>query len=390
MTAATAEPYQVMARKYRPKTFRDMIGQDAIAKTLKNAIRQGRVAHAYLFTGPRGTGKTSAARIMAKALNCVACKDGFGEEPCNICPPCKAIDSGANFDVEEFDAATNRKVEDAEELLKRIPGQPMREDTRHKVFIVDEVHMMTSHAFNALLKTLEEPPAWVKFIFCTTEPESIPDTILSRCQRFDFRPISRKAAFDRLKVIAKDEGIEIPDPVLMGLVRRARGGMRDSLMLLEQAAAFCGNKVEAKKLAEAMGLSSRGVAIKIFKSLATGQFASVLEAIDEIYAEDGTTAEVVAQRTLELARDLMMIASLGKEKARKVLDDPESVEDLELLAGAFSQENLLYCMSAIAELDRRLAQAKNDRVLVELAFLKLSQVKDLIPLGEALKKLEVA
>lgn len=379
------ESYEALARKYRPQTFADVAGQGMVSQTLKNAVRQGRSSHAYLLAGPRGCGKTSLARILAKALNCVRPNEG---EPCNECSSCHAVQEGNHFDVDEFDAASNRKVEDAEALLARVPAQPMREDTHYKVFIVDEVHMMTGHAFNAMLKTLEEPPSWVKFVFCTTEPEALPDTILSRCQRFDLRPIPRDAMVERLRLVCDREGIEADEVILRALVRRARGGMRDALQLLDQAVSLCGKKLDPKQLYQAFGMSSRGVAVRILEAVAEGSFGKVLESVEAAYRE-GWSAEVIAEKTLEVGRDLMVVAALGEKGGGEILDSQEMAADLLPLASRLGPERLLHILAHGAELERRLAQAKNDRVLVELTFLKLARLGDLIPLGEALEKLTI-
>src|SRR4051812_18966454 len=266
--------YTVFARKYRPQSFADVAGQEAIAKTLRNAVVQDRVAHAYLFAGPRGCGKTSMARILAKALNCSAPKDG---EPCNACSSCVDITSGRHFDVDEFDAASNRKVEDAEALIQRVPQRAMRADTKFRVFIVDEVHMMTTHAFNALLKTLEEPPPHVKFIFATTEPEELPDTILSRCQRFDFKRVGRDAVITRLQHICAKESITASEPALRLLVKRARGGMRDAQMLLDQAVALCGTTIDDRALKAALGIAPRERVQGLLDAIAGGDVTAVLD-----------------------------------------------------------------------------------------------------------------
>ncbi len=227
--------YLVLARKWRPQTFEDLVGQEHVSRTLGNAIASGRVHHAFLFTGARGVGKTSAARILAKALNC---ETGPTPTPCNLCPACLEISSGQGGDVFEIDGASNTGVDDVRELRENIRYLPSR--SPYKIFIIDEVHMLSINAFNALLKTLEEPPAHAKFILATTEPHKIPITILSRCQRFDFRKISLPRVVGRLREIVDAEGIGISDAALGLVARRGEGSMRDALSTLDQVIAFCG------------------------------------------------------------------------------------------------------------------------------------------------------
>jgi DNA polymerase-3 subunit gamma/tau len=375
--------YTVFARKYRPQTFADVAGQEAIAKTLRNAVVQGRVAHAYLFAGPRGVGKTSMARILAKALNCATPRDG---EPCNECPSCVDITAGRHFDVDEFDAASNRKVEDAEALIQRVPQRAMRADTKFRVFIVDEVHMMTTHAFNALLKTLEEPPPHVKFIFATTEPEELPDTILSRCQRFDFKRVGRDAVVMRLRLICEREKIEASDAALRLLVKRARGGMRDAQMLLDQAVALCGTSIDERALKEALGIAPRERVQALVAAVAAGDVPGVLDAIEAAYG-DGVDASELCAQLLELARDLMALAACGRAAAEKVLDEPDAADELAPLAEKLGVERAIHILGQVAELERQIQAARDDRVLVELALVKLAKMADVVSLAEALERL---
>ena len=241
--------YLVLARKWRPQSFEDIVGQEHVTRTLKNAISSERVAHAYLFTGARGVGKTSAARILAKALNC---EKGPTTQPCNECTHCREIASGASVDVHEIDGASNTSVDDVRDLKEGINYLPS--SCRKKIYIIDEVHMLSTSAFNALLKTLEEPPSHVIFIFATTEPHKIPGTILSRCQRFDFKRISVRLIYDRLKGIASEEGLEISEKSLMIIAREADGGMRDAQSLLDQVISFSGSKISDEEVIDVLGV----------------------------------------------------------------------------------------------------------------------------------------
>ncbi len=237
----STEHYTVLARRYRPQTFGDVVGQSHVAQALQNAIRKGRVAHAYLFTGARGVGKTSMARILAKALNCQNIKEG---DPCHECDICLGIAAGNDVDVLEIDGASNRGIDDIRALRANVNIKSMR--TEYKLYIIDEVHMLTKEAFNALLKTLEEPPPKVKFVFCTTEPNKVPDTILSRCQRFDFASVETANIAKRLAQIAESEGANVAPEAIDLIARRATGSMRDSQSLFDQLLAFGGDEIVAE------------------------------------------------------------------------------------------------------------------------------------------------
>lgn len=237
--------YQVTARKWRPQTFAELVGQQHVARTLQNALRQGRMAHAYLFTGTRGVGKTTTARILAKALNC---EQGPSPEPCNQCALCQAITLGSSLDVLEIDGASNRGIDEIRDLREKIRYAPAR--SRYKIYIIDEVHMLTEHAFNALLKTLEEPPPQVVFIFATTEPQKVPITILSRCQRFDFHKVASAEIVQCLGKIAEQENIHISSVALHRISRRAEGSLRDAQTLFDQVVAYCGLKVSDDDVAQ--------------------------------------------------------------------------------------------------------------------------------------------
>src|ERR1041384_8104658 len=273
--------YQVIARKYRPQCFGDVVGQEHVTQTLSNAIAANRIAHAYLFCGPRGTGKTTIARIFAKCLNCTGGpKADFDEED----PRCKEIAEGRSLDVLEIDGASNRGIEEIRELRETVKYVPAT--SRFKIYIIDEVHMLTKEAFNALLKTLEEPPAHVKFMFATTEPEKVLPTILSRCQRFDLRRIPARLIVEHLKKIAREEKVKIDDEALHAIARGAEGGMRDAESALDQLISFCGNKIVEADVLSMFGLAARQQILTMVGAVLQGQVDVVLRELNDL-AQNG-------------------------------------------------------------------------------------------------------
>ena len=268
--------YQVLARKYRPQTFADLIGQNVMVRTLKNAFAADRIAHAFVMTGVRGVGKTTTARIIAKGLNCIS-PDGKGGptiEPCGVCGPCKAIAEGRHVDVMEYDAASNTQVDKMRDILASLPYRPT--EARYKIIIFDEVHMLSGGAFNALLKTLEEPPEHVKFIFATTEIRKVPVTILSRCQRFDLRRIEPEVMLTHLRGILGKEGAKVADDALALIVRAAEGSVRDALSLLDQAIAHGAGETSADEVRSMLGLADRGRILDLFDLVLKGEAAAAL------------------------------------------------------------------------------------------------------------------
>ncbi|MFO0692245.1 MAG: DNA polymerase III subunit gamma/tau [Polyangiales bacterium] len=297
--------YTVLARKYRPQTFDELVGQEHVARTLGNAIAQDRVAHAFLFTGVRGVGKTTTARLLAKALNC---ENGPTATPCNTCPQCIDITSGRDVDVQEIDGASHNSVDDVRRLQESLPFRPARD--RFKIVIVDEVHMLSTGAFNAFLKTLEEPPSHVKFIFATTESHKVPVTIRSRCQRYDFRLIPQAVVASRVREILRRESIEADDGAIAIVAREAAGSMRDALTLLDQIVAFSGNRLEGVEIARQLGIAAREAVHGTVRSLLAGDGRALLLSVHEV-AGQGVDALHFAKQVLELLRDLVVYAVGG-------------------------------------------------------------------------------
>src|SRR5262245_17626780 len=299
--APTSAEYTVLARRYRPKQFRDLVGQEAVAQALVNALESGRVAHAYLFTGARGVGKTSSARILAKALNC---EKGPTATPCDACDVCRAVASGEDVDVLEIDAASNRGIDDVREIRQAVRSRPSR--ARFKVYIIDEVHMLSKEAFNALLKTLEEPPPHVKFILATTEVQKIPVTILSRCQRFDFLGISLPRIVERLREVVAAEGLEADDDALELVARRAGGSMRDAQSLLDQLLAFGGERLTAEQVHHMLGTAHDDRVAELAAAVLERDPKRALELIGQAAGEGLQLGELLDQ-LLDYWRDLMAV-----------------------------------------------------------------------------------
>lgn len=350
-------------RAWRPQTFRDMVGQQHIVQTLQNAIREDRLAHAYLFSGPRGTGKTSAARLLAKAVNC---ERGPSPEPCNECEACKRIAAGAVMDVVEIDAASNRGVEEIRDIRDKVKYAPT--EVRRKVYIIDEVHMLTTEAFNALLKTLEEPPAHVMFMLATTEPHRLPPTIVSRCQRFEFRRVSLEEQAEWLQEICRKEGIQAEPEALVYIARLSDGGMRDALSLLDQISSFTDGQVTLRDATEATG----GLPAEQFSRLAAAvrdaDAAAVLREVDEMMRA-GKSADKCLEQLMHYFRDLLL-AQLAPEAAASAgrVADPAELRDM---AAGFSRERLFAIIDLLNRYQAEMKYAAHPQTMFEIALLKL-------------------
>lgn len=358
--------YSVFARKYRPQTFDEVVGQAHIVRTLKNAIAEDRVGHAHLFSGPRGVGKTTMARIFAKALNCA---EGPTTKPCGACELCVSIAAGSDADVVEIDAASNRLVADAEALRQGIQYAPLR--ARVKVCILDEVHMLSSHAFNALLKTLEEPPPHVKFVFATTEPQKVPDTIRSRCQHFEFRRMSTGEIAERLAFIAGREGIDAPAAVLRTVALHAQGSVRDAESMLDQLAAYKRTGLTEDDLRAMLGAASEAWIFRLVDRILEASAPDVLRMVEEIYLGGADPATLLRQ-CVEHYRHLLHV----KFGARS--DAPEELlPQLKRQAEPLSAAAILYAIQLLMEMRRRLRDEADPRLVLELAFVKLALSADL-------------
>jgi len=376
--------YLVLARKWRPQTFADLVGQEHVSRTLANAIQAGRVHHAFLFTGARGVGKTSAARIFAKALNC---ETGPTATPCNVCPSCKEITAGQSVDVFEIDGASNTGVDDVRELRENIRYLPSR--SRSKIIIIDEVHMLSINAFNALLKTLEEPPDHAKFIFATTEPHKIPVTILSRCQRFDFRKIALPKVTARLREIVDAEGIRISDRALGLVARRGEGSMRDSLSTLDQVIAFCGDEVADDDVQGLLGMVDRRLLLDVLEALIERDSRRVLDAVRRV-DDLGHSFRQFCQELVDLCRALILC---------QVLEDPSDILSLsgdeitllQRLGKEIAAEDAQRAMTLLMKTEGELVASSFPRLTMEMALVRLTTLppsRDLAGLVRKLDELE--
>ena len=371
--------YEVFARKYRPQTFDDLVGQAHVSRTLKNAVAQNRLAHAYLFVGPRGIGKTSTARILAKALNCVK---GPTVNPDNTCDNCKEIAAGNSLDVLEIDGASNNGVEQVRELRENVRYAPSK--SRYKIYIIDEVHMLTAAAFNALLKTLEEPPPHVKFIFATTEPQKILPTIVSRCQRFDLHRIPAKLIADHLQFIAKQEKFTLEPAAAHSIARGAEGGLRDAESMLDQLVAFCGEKISEQDVLNVFGFTSEQTVVDLTGKILRGETAAALDVLYQ-QCEAGKDMMRLMSDLISYLRDLLVF----KAKPDAVADDvdPELQKALAAEAGLIENDRLLDLIDQFAQAEGRMKWAPNKKLHFEVAIIKAIQSLNQATLDEVIEKL---
>lgn len=371
---AESKGYIAIARKYRPHTLDSMAGQTHVTRTLRNALASGRVHHAFLFTGARGVGKTTAARALARALNCA---EGPTVTPCGVCPSCLEVLAGNSTDVMEIDGASNNSVDDIRDLRDGCRYLPA--SSRFKVYIIDEVHMLSKGAFNALLKTLEEPPPHVKFIFATTEVNKIPETILSRVQRFDFKRIPQSIVVTHLRKICESEGVEISEISLRMIARSGEGSMRDSQSLLDQVISFGGEKPTDAQVADILGLVDRAVLFAMLGGLLGGRAEECLDAIEAVHESGYEVAQFTAE-LLELVRNAALVAL--SEGAAKHLDVPdEEKERLLKLADGVSAEQLARMFAVLLEVHDQVARASRPRMVLEMAVARLVTVRPAQPVS---------
>jgi DNA polymerase-3 subunit gamma/tau len=369
--------YQVIARKWRPQTFADLVGQEHVTGTLANAIKHNRVAHAYIFSGARGVGKTTAARILAKALNCVK---GPTPEPCGVCDSCKEIASGTSLDVIEIDAASNRGIDQIRELREMVRYAPAA--ARSKVVILDEAHMLTSEASNALLKTLEEPPEQVIFVMATTEPENLEDTIRSRSQHFHFRALTFNEITSRLRYIAAQEKLKIDDGALSVIGRMAEGSMRDALSLLEQARAYCGDDIKDQEVRDLLGVVPEDALNELVQAIA-GQSAERALGLVHSFQKEGRNLQHFCREAIRHMRNLLIARVCGAD-SDLIAATPDQRPELAKAAALFSEEDLTRYFQILLQTDDSLRKTSDPRVHLEMGLLRLVNAARLAPLEELL------
>jgi DNA polymerase-3 subunit gamma/tau len=371
--------YEVFARKYRPQTFDDLVGQSHVSRTLKNAVAQNRLAHAYLFVGPRGVGKTSTARILAKSLNCIK---GPTVTPCGVCDNCREIAGGNSLDVIEIDGASNNSVEDVRQLRENVRYAPAK--GRYKIYLIDEVHMLSSAAFNALLKTLEEPPEHVKFIFATTEPQKVLATILSRCQRFDLHRIPANLIAQHLQFIAKKEKITLQPAAAHAIARGAEGGLRDAESMLDQLVAFCGEKITESDVLNVFGFTSEQTVSGLTGRLLAGETPEAIDLLHE-QSEAGKDMMRLMADLIAYLRDLLVFKA--KPDAVNEDVDPDVQKSLAAHAERISTDRLLELIDQFAAAETRMKWAPNKKLHFEVAIIKAIQSLGQATLDEVIEKL---
>ncbi len=375
--------YQVIARKYRPQGFDELISQEHVKTTLENAIAQQRIAHGYIFSGQRGTGKTTVARILARCLNC---EFGPTSKPCGKCASCLEIASGSSIDVIEIDAASNRGINEMRELRESVRFRPARD--RYKVFIVDEAHQITSEAFNALLKTLEEPPEWVVFILCTTESHKIPTTIQSRCQQFSFRSVDFAELVARMEWIIEQEGITADPEVLSVLAQAGEGSVRDSLSALDQAIACCGTNLVAAEVRSLLGMFALESLAQVAQALASGDSQKMFDIVAELES-NGRSLQHFARELARYLRNLLVVKIAGGP-TKLVAASPAEQQRLIEAGAPFSEEDLTRYLQITLDMFRDLQSSLQPRLHLEIGLLRMVQAGKLIPIEEALAGLSGA
>lgn len=373
--------YQVIARRYRPKCFQEVLGQDPIVTTLKNGIKHGRLAHAYLFSGPRGTGKTTLARLLAKAINCIEPTPTF--DPCNTCPSCREITSGSSLDVIEIDGASNRGIDDIRQINETVGYSTAT--GKYKIYIIDEVHMLTKEAFNALLKTLEEPPPTVKFFFATTEPHKVPPTVLSRCQQFPLKHLKTQLIIQKLIAIVKDQGRDIDEEALLLIAKRAEGGLRDAESLLDQMLSFYDGKITATHAADALGMLQQEVFFKLDQAAKEGNLGFAFELAAQVFNE-GKDPVRFAETLIEHYRILVLIKLAGINSPCLELTD-ELKNPYTRSAEYYHKNQLLSILELCLEASQSLRFATSPRVALEGLLLKILRAYTKIPIDQLVERL---
>ncbi|MBF0216283.1 MAG: DNA polymerase III subunit gamma/tau [Candidatus Omnitrophica bacterium] len=373
--------YQVLAQKYRPRGFDDVLGQEAAVRTLKNAVSSGRIANAYMFSGPRGVGKTSLARLLAKIINCDKPSAGG---PCNKCPRCEEITKGSSMDVLEIDGASNRGIDEIRTLRESVRFLPST--GKYKVYVIDEVHMLTSEAFNALLKTLEEPPEHVKFIFATTEAHKVLPTIMSRCQKFDFKRIPPKLIYEQVKDIARKEKIEIDEKAMLLIARAADGSLRDALVILDQMVSFTAGKVTAKEVLDLLGMVGGEIISDLSDAVILKAPEKVARILDDLI-NNGKDPVFILNNLMSHFRDILILKSAGSPTTDMVFHDDE-LAVLENQAEKMSIEEVLYILQNLAHCGTLMKGTMYTRVPLEISLIKLTKRDSILSIGEVLERLE--
>ena len=375
--------YQVLARKWRPQRFDDVVGQQAVTRTLRNAIASGRIHQAFVFAGPRGVGKTTTARLLARALNCI---NGPTPDPCGVCDACVEIAQGRDMDVLEIDAATHTGVDNIREvIISGLAIAPARDPKR--VFIIDEVHQLSGHSFNALLKSIEEPPPHVVFIMATTEADKIPDTILSRAQVFEFRTIGVSTITTQLRMIADAEGLTVPDEALMDVARAAEGSMRDAESALDQVIAFAGTTITSDDVATVLGLVGRELLLDIMTAVADEDAAAAFQLAGRA-VENGYDLKLVCRELSRLVRDLLLIAVDPSRLSDPELAPESERESLHAIGQRFSSDDLLRAFDVIARAETEIRASAQPRYHFEMALLRWIHLRKLVPIEDVIASLE--